>query len=183
MLWVRGVDTVIGCLVGLVVFALSLPRRTSSRVRAELSRTLAAIEATLTPIATGKVTTPMARRARRDLQHCAIALLQAYDRSIGSPSMSGHQAEQMWPAVVAAQRLAYRALATCWAIENGGVQAAPETARALFGEAGEADVRRALLELRYAIASRTRPRLPEALPGFMAVELRQLGDSLVVEGR
>jgi len=183
MLWVRGVDTVIGCIVGLIVLALSLPRQTSSRVRAELVRTLAAIEATLGPMATGKVTTPMARRARRDLQHSAIALLQAYDRSIGSPSVTGHQAEQMWPAVVTAQRLAYRVLATCWAIENGGAQAAPETVRALFGDDGETRLRKALLELRYAIASHTRPRLSEELPAFLAVEMRQVRDSLVVGGR
>jgi uncharacterized membrane protein YccC len=183
MLWVRGVDTIIGCIVGLIVLGLSLPRQTSSRVRAELVRTLEAIEATLSPMATGKVTTPMARRARRDLQHSAIALLQAYDRSIGSPSATGHQAEQMWPAVVTAQRLAYRVLATCWAIEDGGAQAAPEAAQALFGADGEASLRRALLALRYAIASRSRPQFPDDLPPFLAVEMQQVRDSLVVGGR
>ncbi|WP_210162795.1 FUSC family protein [Kaistia adipata] len=182
MLWVRGVDTVIGCLVGLIVFGLSLPRQTSSRVRAELSRTLAAIEATLAPMAAGKVTTPMAKRARRDLQHSAIALLQAYDRSIGSPSLSGRQAEQMWPAVVTTQRLAYRVLATCWALEDGGAQAAPETARALFGEDGEARLKKALLELRYAIASRTRPHVSVPVPAFLATEIDQVRDSLVAGG-
>jgi uncharacterized membrane protein YccC len=183
MLWVRGFDTIIGCCVGLVVLALSLPRQSSSRVRTELARTLADIESLITPLATGKVTTPMARRARRDLQHSAIMLLQAYDRSIGTPSLAGQHAEQMWPAVVTTQRLAYRMLATCWTIETGGVQAAPETAHALFGNDGAARLREAVLALRGAVASRSRPQLPPSLPAFLAGEVRQVRDSLVVGGR
>lgn len=182
LLWVRGSDTVIGCLVGLVVFGLSLPRQTTSRVRAELALTLSAIEAMIGPMAAGKVTTTMARRLRRDLEHRTIALLQAYDRSVGGSPVNGTGAEKMWPAVVTTQRLAYRVLATCWAIEDSGAQASADTGRTLFGGDGEVVTRRALQTLRFAVGNHSKPDLPAGLPAFLAAEIQSLRDSLVAGG-
>ena len=181
LLWVRGVDTVIGCFVGLGVFMLSTPRFATSRVPDEIIRTLEAIGAIVRTMAKGDVLTPMARMARRDLQHRAIALLQAYDRSAGSSPRHGDQAELMWPAVVATQRLAYRVLSTCWAIENAGQTRAAETAQALFGATGEQALLAALADLAEAIRRDETPKPPAPLPAFVASEFQNLRDSLVFD--
>jgi len=181
LLWVRGVDTVIGCFVGLGVFMLSTPRFATSRVPDEIIRTLEAIGAIVRTMAKGDVLTPMARMARRDLQHRAIALLQAYDRSAGSSPRHGDQAELMWPAVVATQRLAYRVLSTCWAIEKAGQTRAAETAQALFGATGEQALLAALADLAEAIRRDETPKPPAPLPAFVASEFQNLRDSLVFD--
>lgn len=181
LLWVRGVDTVIGCFVGLAVFVLSTPRFATSRVPDEIIRTLEAIEATIKSMAKGDVLTPTARLARRDLQHRTIALLQAYDRSVGSSPRHGEQAELMWPAVVTTQRLAYRVLSTCWTIENGGPEKAADTTRALLGPKGEQAILAEIAELERAIRHDDKPLAKAPLPAFIATEFQNLRDSLVSE--
>ena len=183
LLWVRGVDTVIGCVVGLLVFGLTTPRFATSRVPDELGRTLDAMSATLAYMAKGDVLTPSARLARRDLQHRTITLLQAYDRSAGSSPRYGEETERMWPAVVTTQRLAYRILSTCWAMEQDDPTQAREKAMSLFGAGGESAVRAALQDLKRAVRSHSRPTETAPLPPFMAVEVQNLRDSLVPQSR
>lgn len=183
LLWVRGVDTLIGCVVGLIVFVFSTPRFATSRVPDELGRTLDAMSATIGLMAKGEVLTPSARLARRDLQHRTIMLLQAYDRSAGSSPRYGVEAERMWPAVVTTQRLAYRILSTCWTMEQGGPAKAREIAASLFGAGGEGAMRDALQDLKRAVQSNSRPAETAPLPPFAAVEVQNLRDSLVSQSR
>jgi uncharacterized membrane protein YccC len=181
LLWVRGVDTVIGCVVGLTVFALSRPRFATSRVPDELVRTLNAIAAVIGPMSRGDVLTPTARAARLDLQHRAITLLQAYDRSVGSSPRHGEQVERTWPAVVTTQRLAYRVLSTCWAMEAEGEAKAWETALSLFGPDGASALRDALLEFARSVRNHKQPAIAAPLPAFVATEMQNLRDSLATE--
>jgi uncharacterized membrane protein YccC len=181
MLQVRGVDTFIGCVAGLVVLVIMTPRTVAVRIPQELVNTLAALETVLGYAATGTVTTNASRRARRDLQHRTITLLQAYDASAGAAPWHRNAAERAWPAVAAAQRLAYRVLSACWSLENAGPDAAPEMARTLFGPNGAREVKHALEALSDAIHSGTKPAPLSSLPNFLATEMRNLHASLVYD--
>ena len=178
LLWVRGTDTFIGCVTGLVVLAIMTPRTVAVRIPQELVNTLAALAATVDLAAAGDVTTDAARRARRDLQHQTITLLQAYDASVGATLWHRDIAERSWPAVVASQRLAYRVLAGCWMLEDAGAEVAPGLAHTLFGAEG---VKHALEILSDAIRTGTRPEPLPQLPDFLGTELANLHDSLVYD--
>jgi len=182
MLWVRGTDTVIGCVIGLAVLALTTPRTVAVRIPQELVNTLTALKTTLALAATGDVATEAARQARRDLQHRTIVLLQAYDAAVGATPWHRDAAERSWPAVVAAQRLAYRVLATCWSLENAGAEAAP-MARTLFGPDGLNEISHALAALSDAVHAGTRPSPLVSVPEFLGTEMRNLHDSLVYAGK
>ncbi|MGA2289148.1 FUSC family protein [Bradyrhizobium sp.] len=120
LLLARGVDTTLGCAIALLVLMVTTPKRTTGGVSLALRRTLAAADRVLACLAGGSVTDGAARAARRDLQHHSLILLQAYDESIGASIHERDVAESFWPAVVAAQRLAYRLLAACWQRERNG---------------------------------------------------------------
>jgi uncharacterized membrane protein YccC len=182
MLWVRGSDTVIGCVTGLAILALMTPRKVAVRIPQELVNTLEALRHTIGHAATGDVAVAAARQARRHLQQCTFAVLQAYDASVGATPWHRAAAERSWPAVVAAQRLAYRVLATCWSLENAGTDAAPEMARTLFGPDGEREVGEALSLLAVAIREGAKPAALSHLPDFLGTEMQNLRDSLVYAG-
>jgi len=150
MLWVRGVDTFIGCMTGLAILALTSPRSVEIRIPQELVRMLTTLKKVLAHIANGDVENHAAKRARRDLQHRTITLLQAYDAGVGATPWHRDAAERSWPTVSAAQRLAYRVLSVCWSLENTDANRA-EMARTLFGQKGKRDIDHALLELAKAI--------------------------------
>ncbi|VCU71683.1 Inner membrane protein YccS [Pigmentiphaga humi] len=181
LLWVRGVDTFIGCAVGLAILALTSPRSIAVRIPQELVNTLAALKRVLAHAAAGEVTANAARRARRDLQHRTIVLLQAYDASVGATPWHRDAAERSWPTVVAAQRLAYRVLSVCWSLENAGA-GAPAMARTLLGPDGEQRVGRALAALSGAIRAGAKPEPLSDVPEFLRTELQNLHDSLVYVG-
>lgn len=183
LLWVRGVDTFIGCVTGLLVLMIMTPRKVAVRIPQELVNLLAMLQMTLDHAVTGHVTTAAARRARSDLQHRTILLLQAYDASTGAAPWHRDAAERAWPAVVAAQRLAFRVLATCWSLENAGSNAAPVAARALFGPDGEKEINEALALLSIAIQTGKKPERLPPLPEFLSTEMQNLHDSLVYADR
>ena len=73
-----------------------MTRRTATaRVPAAIICMLAAIETTAGHLAHGTVTTLEARVSRRDLQYHALALLQAYDASVGALVRQRSVAEQL----------------------------------------------------------------------------------------
>lgn len=88
----------------------------------------------------------------------------------------------MWPAVVVAQRLAYRVLASCWSLENAGADKPPELARTLFGPDGDREVNHALAMLSDAICGETKPAPLSLLPEFLGTDMRNVRDSLMYEG-
>lgn len=179
LLWVRAEDTVIGCVTGLAILALTSPCFVEIRIPRELVGTLVALKRVLAHAAKGDVTCVAARRARRALQHQAIALLQAYEASVGATPWHRDAAERAWPTVSAAQRLVYRTLAVCWSLEESG---GPGAAHQLFGPGGERDIGLALLELSNAIRAGAKPQPLPRLPEFLEAEMRNLHDSLVYAG-
>jgi uncharacterized membrane protein YccC len=181
LLWVRGSDTFIGCLTGLAVLALTTPRSVAMRVPQELIHMLAALSTLLDHAGRGDAVSGPARQARRRLQHRTAALLEAYHAGVGATPWQRDKAERSWPAVVAAQRLAYRALSGCWLLEEAGAGAAPDLAQRLFGADGGSAVRQAVAILSDAIGSGSRPAPLPPLPDFLRTEMANLHASLVLD--
>jgi hypothetical protein len=182
MLWVRGVDTIIGCPIGLMVLALTAPRTVAVRIPQEFLNTLAELKTILGLAVTGEIAKGAGRQTRRDLQHRTIVLLQAFDAAAGATPWHRDAAERLWPTVVATQRLAYRVLATCWSLENAGAEAAPAKARTLFGPNGEKEISHALAVLSDAIHAGTKPTPFSQVPEFLNTEMHNLHASLVYAG-
>ncbi|MBU9763490.1 FUSC family protein [Mycobacterium sp. TNTM28] len=137
ILLARGLDTLIGCAVALFVYWSTQRLRRPTGLSAAITAALDAVTATVDHLGTGAATTAAARVDRRDLQLRAMALLPAYDTEIGGSATQRVAAERMWPTVVTAEQLAYRALAACWALEHDGdTAAARDTAAALREQAG-----------------------------------------------
>lgn len=114
----RGLDTVIGCVVALLVYRVALHRHGPAPLAAAVRATGAAVELAGVHLDAGAVTSAPARAARRDLQVSAMNLLDAYQNAIGGSAEQRAEAERLWPTVAATEELAYRTLAACWAFEH-----------------------------------------------------------------
>ena len=178
LLMARGVDTAVGCAVALLVYALIAPRAAAARIPDALVRALEAVEATAAHLAGGCVTTAPARVAQRDLQHRSFALAQAYDAAVVASRQQRGAAEAMWPAIAATQRLAYRTLSACWAMERIGGDAAREAAHSMFGDGGQAQLHEALARVAAAIRDGEPPAALPGVPTLFAAELANLHESL-----
>lgn len=138
ILWARGLDTLIGCAVALLVYWATQRLRAPTALSTAIVRTVDAVEATLPHLAAGDAITAAARTDRRDLQLRAMALLPSYEAAIGGSGTERRTAEGFWPTIVAAEQLAYRTLAACWALErDGDVDAAHDTADALAKQSSD----------------------------------------------
>lgn len=166
----RGLDTVIGCAVALLVLRLPMRGPASTGPADGIAATLDAVVTVAGHLSTGAVTTNQAWSDRRDLQLQAIALLPVYDVAIGGSARQRVAAERLWPAVAATEQLAYRTLAACWAAERSGAPITPVDARQLASALGE-----------LAIAARSgRPPAEFGdLPEFGAAELAAVRASLL----
>lgn len=114
----RGLDTVIGCVVALLVYWVALRRRGPAPLNAAVAGTRGAIERTEVHLRAGAVTSAPARAARRDLQLAAMTLLDVYQGAIGGSAEQRAEAERLWPAIAETEHVAYQTLAACWAFER-----------------------------------------------------------------
>jgi len=178
MLWDRGIDTAIGCAIGIGVLLVTAPRAVAVQIPQELAAALKAAQEVLNFVATGDAVSPEAKRARRNLQHRAIVLLTAYELGAGARAQDRRYAEELWPAVVSAQRLLYRVLAFCWMLEDAGPDRAIEIARAEFGADGLARVSEALDILANAATAGRPTTIASEMPEFLKEELDDLSRSL-----
>lgn len=169
MLLARGVDTVIGCAVALLVLRLTRRGHPAARPAESIATTLDAVAIVVGHLAAGAVTTDQARNDRRDLQLRAMAMLPVYDTAIGGSTRSRVAAERLWPTIVATEQLTYRTLAAAWATEHAEAPFTPDDAERLTATIGD-----------LADAVRTgRPAADIAeLPAFGANELRAIWASL-----
>lgn len=174
----RGVDTVIGCLAGFLVYWL-LPPHPARQIPAELARTLEACAALLPVIGSGDITTSDARLLRRNLQTRSFKLEHALDSARAESRSERGLAESLWPAVAATQNLVYRVISTAWGLERLGPEAAKDAAGALFGDDGERRLRDALLSLAFSARHRRAPGpLPAELPAVLDETLRDVAEVL-----
>jgi uncharacterized membrane protein YccC len=177
-LWARGIDTLLGCVLALIVFRLLPPRSTMRQIPGQSARVLRAVAETSSHLAHGEVTTPEARKARRDLQLASFALNHAYEDSLAASRSGRFAAEELWPVIAAVERLAYRTLSTCWSLEQLGGEAARATSASMFANDGATHVREAIDGFIGAIVnSSPLPPLP-ALPHVLETELVYLHECL-----
>lgn len=114
----RGLDTLIGCAVALLVYWVALRGRNPRSLDAVIAATGTAIEATEVHLRAQAVTSAPARAARRDLQVQALAMLDTYQAAIGGSRTQRAQAELLWPTVAATEQRAFATLAACWQLEH-----------------------------------------------------------------
>ena len=183
LLFARGMDTLIGCVLALAVYLLVARRRRPLHVTEAVARVLDAVATTSRHLASGSVSTTSARAARRDLQIRAIAMLAAHEAGVDGTTRERRCAERMWPAVVATEQLAYRTLESCWAIEHDGdADAADVVGLSRSGPHAVDRLIATLGELAAAVRSGSAPtELGAGLPSFGAAEVTTLRDSLVHE--
>jgi uncharacterized membrane protein YccC len=170
----RGVDTVVGCAVALVVYQLMAPRAAAALIPGQLLRLFAAVAAVLPHLAGGTPASSAARQARRDLMHRSFALSRAYDAAMAAGRAPRQAAERQWPTIAAAQRLAYRVLSLAWALERIEGEAAVEAARSMFGSDGVARLRGALDSATRALRDGYPPVPGGQLPAALAGEMQDL---------
>lgn len=178
-LWARGIDTLAGCVLALIVFRLLPPRSTTRQIPEQLSRVLHAVAETTGHLAHGEVTTAEARTSRRELQLASFALNHAYEDSLAASRSQRSAAEEWWPVIAAGERLAYRTLSTCWALEQLDGAAARESASSMFVNDGAARVRNAIHGFVDTILKSTPLQALPALPHVLETELRDLGECLL----
>jgi uncharacterized membrane protein YccC len=165
----RGIDTVIGCAVALLVLRLTQRGRTASGPGESIAAALDAVGAVARHLGDGAVTTASARTDRRDLQLRAMAMLPAYDTAVGGPAGLRVTAERLWPAIAATEQLAYRVLAASWAAEHSESPMTAEDGYVLST---------ALSDLADAARTDRTPADPGTVPDFGAVELMAVRASL-----
>lgn len=118
LLIARGVDTAVGCAIGVVVFLLIAPGAAVPDPAARVRETLRAVRAVLPHLVDGSTGSPDAREARRDLDQRLLALGDAHRAADDAPPFRRlPDATAWWPALGAAQRLAQQTLAACWSVD------------------------------------------------------------------
>ncbi|MCX2932751.1 FUSC family protein [Mycobacterium sp. CVI_P3] len=176
VLWARGIDTLIGCAVGLAVYLVAARWQEAARLTDAIGRTLEATAGVFPYIAAGETAGLTARTARRDLQIAAIGLIEADEAALAGGQRTRATAEHLLPAVAATEKLAYRTIAACWAVEHRADGA--EFGRSLFGgRSAQPDVR-ALHALAAAVRGGAVPPERGDPPPFVAHEITELRQSL-----
>ncbi|BBY30837.1 FUSC family protein [Mycolicibacterium sediminis] len=116
----RGLDTLIGCSVGVAVFLLASARQESDRVPAAVADVLRRVAVVAGHLAGDGPGTVAAREARRTLQRAAMDLSVAREAARGGSPRQRMAADRLDTTVTAAEGLAYLAITTCWSVDRGG---------------------------------------------------------------
>ncbi len=165
----RGLDTAVGCAVAVVVFALLSRKSPAGWLPTALGQTLeAAAEATdrLTP---ALVVSPDGLAARRDLQRQVIQLAETFENGLNGFAAQSSEAARYWPAVLAAERIAYRVLAESWRLEEVAVLSPPTP-----DTAGEPPPSRGLRTLGAAAWLEVPPGPVGDVPAFLSRDVADL---------
>lgn len=176
LLLARGIDTLIGCAIGVTVYLAAVRWQESTRLTDAIARTLDATARVLPYIAAGDTVGLAARTARRDLQIAAIALRESDEAAIAGSMRQRAVAEQLLPAVTATEQLAYRTIAACWTIEHrtDGV----EFGRSLIGGRSAQPHVEALTAFATAVRTGAPPPQRGDPVAFLADEVAELRQAL-----
>ena len=128
----RGVDTAVGCALGLLVFLLVAPGAALPKPAVLVAATLRDAARVVPHLVDRSTAAPAAREARGDLNQRVQALTDSHEAGdLGLPGGRGLPATLWWPALDAAQRLAHQVLAACWSLDRSpGSTAALPASRA-----------------------------------------------------
>nr|WP_233348412.1 FUSC family protein [Luteimonas sp. MC1572] len=168
----RGLDTLAGCAVALAVFRLLPPRAASAAIPERIAAALAAVEALVPILASGEVTARSARHARDQVLQASFAVVRAHQQGLASSRRQRRAADEAWPTVAATERLCYRALSACWALERLGGETAGETAAAMFAGGGASRLRATLDTLAAAAIAGHAPQGLPPLPHVLEAEVQ-----------
>ncbi|MBX7449486.1 FUSC family protein [Mycolicibacterium sp. 3033] len=116
LLLTRGVDTLIGCAIGLTVYVALARRQETHRLTDALASTRAALALAQPYAATGDVTSLAARTARRDLQRTTLDLLDVLDAAEAGPRDQRDAARRLRPEVLAVERAAAETISALWGV-------------------------------------------------------------------
>jgi uncharacterized membrane protein YccC len=174
----RGVDTLLGCVVALVVFQLLPARHAQRQVDQELTALLHALVGLNSHLAWAELGSPRARQLRASVSHRRFALAQAWEQAQQTDPAARADADQRWASLAAVQELTYRMLAMAWQLEREPVEQARQHARMAYGADGVARVQAALLQLQPGQSMASQQALPPMLPAFVAGPLQRAWEGM-----
>ncbi|KMO72618.1 FUSC family protein [Mycolicibacterium obuense] len=114
LLLTRGVDTLIGCAIGLAVYLALARRQETQRLADALTTTRAALALAEPFAAAGDAESLSARTARRDLQRAALDMLDVLEAAEAGPREQREAAERLRPDVLAVERASSQTIAALW---------------------------------------------------------------------
>jgi hypothetical protein len=114
LLLARGLDTLIGCAVGLAVFVVMARRQEADRLGESLARTRAAIDLAAGHLERGDAAGLPARAARRSLQRTTIDMLDALQAAEHGHREQRTAAARLLPEVMTVEHRAYATIAAMW---------------------------------------------------------------------
>lgn len=162
----RGLDTLLGCGVGLAVFLALARRQEGRRIHTEIGVVLRRIVAVSEFLAAETPQSLSARAARRALQDSLFDLTAAHDAARHGSQRDRAAAARLAALVGATEQLGYATVAASWNAERSGA--------ATF-EPGDPDSYLALLRRLAAVTEPSdAPNVPEVLPDFAAPDMRAL---------
>ena len=168
----RGLDTVIGCGVGLTVYLLMSRRQESRRIHAEISGVLGHIITVTGFLADGTPRSLAARAARRALQDSIFGLETALDAARNGSRGDRAAAARLAAVAAATEHLGYATIAASWNAEQGGPS---------LSLPGDSDSYLTMLRLLHEVRKLQEVRKPsdvppagEDLPAFAAPDVRAL---------
>jgi len=171
LLLARGIDTAVGCAVGMAVFLSLVPASVRTWLPSAIADTLDAVGTTMAYMTPSAVTTPAAKAARRDLQRTSLHLTQTFDNAVNGSDHQRRAAERLWPVIAATQRLAYRTVAECWRLER--IDAGSDDDTESCSTAAHFDVLKpAIRATADAVRAGQRPPQVTVTPGALADELQ-----------
>ncbi|MDX1871821.1 FUSC family protein [Mycolicibacterium sp. 120266] len=118
LLLTRGIDTFIGCAIGLAVYLALARRQETHRLADALAATRAALACAEPFVAAGDTASLAARTARRDLQISALDMLDVLDAAQAGPRDQRADATRLGPEVLAVERASSQTIAALWAVES-----------------------------------------------------------------
>ena len=180
----RAGETALGCGIALAVFTLIARKSPVGWVPtalADMQVGAAEVVDELTPAA---VVSPAGMRARRRLQSRTIGLADTFEHGMNGFATQRLTTERLWPAVAAAERLAYRVLAEGWRMQEEVLRAsvgsaAVSTPPAQDAASGSPRPGDGLRELAAAVRDGRIVRPTGPVPSFLS---RDVGDLVRVLG-
>lgn len=162
----RGLDTVLGCGIGVLVYLTLARRQEASRVHSAIAEVLARTATATEFLAKDSPRSIPARSARRALQDSIFALDAADDAARHGSRSDRAAATRLAAVKAAAEHLGYATVAGCWAAEQCG--------SGIFGGA-DPEAYLALLRCLADSIERVEPAVIDGdLPPFAASEARAL---------
>lgn len=170
----RGVETALGCGVGIAVYLIAARRQEARRVGRAVADTLNHTVAATAFLARGDATSLMARGARRELQESVFRLTDAEEAACSGSRRDRAVAARLATVVSATEQLGYATVAACWAAE--------QDPGSVFGSADADYYLASLAALAQALHTGVAPtgidRI-DALPTFAAPEVAVLTAALL----